>query len=759
MINRKFLSVKYGTQILLYTSAISLLLTLAFIFIFSSSFRYHYLDNLKNYGFLLTSNLSISASHFLITESYPSLMEVIDSYKRKPNIESISISNSKNKIVADSDFEKIGNNVNIKFPVNNFYINESEAKIIFYEEVLFYDQSFGYVTVELSMIDMHEKIKIITIKGFITGAVVWLVSLFVGYLFVSKITLSLKQMVKVADSISKGDFSIKSSGYGSYEIIKLSSALNVMSQSLMNREKEQDVFNKKIFQIKQYLSNIIDSMPSVIVAVNENGDIMQWNLEAEKVTGLTSDQAIDKKISEVFPFLSLEMENIQKAIFDCEHLVCQKVTNKNQGETKFLNINIYPLTADGIFGAVIRIDDVTENEKKDLQLRQSQKMEMVGTLAGGLAHDFNNVLGGIIGTLSIIDLKLESGKEMSNEELKKYIELMKQAGDRAANMVSQLLTLSRKQELSLSSVDLNKSIQNVVKVCENSFDKSINIVTSYQLSPAIVNADPAQIEQVLLNFCVNASHAMTIMKEDGKKWGGSLNISISKFLAKSRFCSLHPEAKEQLYWIISIADNGVGMSKNTISHIFSPFFTTKGEGRGTGLGLSIVYNIIKQHDGFIEVYSEQGIGSKFDIYIPLHDDIHGVLDNSAKIKAISYDANETILVVDDEELMLLTADGILSECGYKVILAQSGKEAIEIFTEQKENIDAVLLDMAMPLMSGKDVFNEMKKYDSDIKVLLASGYRHDERVEEILQLGVLGFIQKPYTIESLAIAFQEILHN
>ncbi len=410
----------------------------------------------------------------------------------------------------------------------------------------------------------------------------------------------------------------------------------------------------------------------------------------------------------------------------------------------------------------VRLRDITEQKKiaeekkrTEEQLVQMQKMETVGTLAGGFAHDFNNILSGIVGTISLIRFTLEKDGAIDRSELEEEIEIMEQSGDRAEKMVSQLLTLSRKQTLTFESVNLNDSISNVVKLASASLDKSVDIVIHTPDTPSITTADAAQVEQVILNFCVNGSHAMTIMRGENEKWGGKLSISIEGIVATKEFCSIHSEANIGKYWCVSISDSGIGMSKSTIAKIFTPFFTTKDKGIGTGLGLSMVYSIVKDHGGFIYVYSELGKGTSFDIYFPRIDDDKEVAVSSKNTEI--QEGSGTILVIDDEKVMRNMADKMLSRIGYTVIMAEDGEKGIEIYREKMDEISLVILDMAMPGLSGKETFVSLKEIDEDVNVLLASGFQQDSRVQSILSLGVKGFISKPYNIFTLTESVKKVL--
>ncbi len=403
---------------------------------------------------------------------------------------------------------------------------------------------------------------------------------------------------------------------------------------------------------------------------------------------------------------------------------------------------------------VARILSDMEREVLEEQLIQAQKMDTIGTLAGGLAHDFNNVLGGIVSTLSILQFEVQKGKQLEPEKLIKWLNIMDKAGQRAVDMVQQLLTLSRKQETRFAPIDLNNTILNVSNICKSTFDKSIKIQIHLPEEKAMVYADATHMEQVLLNLCVNAGHAMTIMRPEGDPKNGVLTVSLDKVRADTDFCNIRPEAKQIDYWKVGVQDTGVGMNPQTISKIFVPFFTTKEKGKGTGLGLSMVYNIVHQHEGFINIYSEIGMGTTFDVYIPV---LHGAELAVADEKHFELPQGRgTILVVDDEEIMRQAASTIIIKCGYDVVLASDGLQAIQIFKQQHAEIKGVLMDLVMPKKSGEQVYLEMKEIDPGVKVIMASGFKQDERVSFALKQGVNAFIQKPYTLEKLAEIMAEV---
>ncbi|MBN2297459.1 MAG: response regulator [Deltaproteobacteria bacterium] len=562
-------------------------------------------------------------------------------------------------------------------------------------------------------------------------------------------------LAHVSQEIAKSsNYSIRVEKSSKEEIGVLYDGFNNMLDQIQKRELERKKAEKELEYAKNLLNNVVNSMPSILISTDAQGNITHWNNSAIYHTGITYTDAIGKplwKTAPMFQRYKVDYDTVIKTQMPTEYYR----ETFDHSESRYYNVTLFPLVADGPQGVVIRMDDVTELEEKDNELRQAQKMESIGMLAGGIAHDFNNVLVGIVGSISILQHKLKSSDFLKNEDMDKFIKVMHNASLRATDMVQQLLTLSKKQELSLTQVDLNETIVNVLKICQNTFEKNIELKTSLPQERALVLADETQIEQVILNLCINAYHAMSIMRNDSEDASGSLYISLDEMKPDNQFYQTHPGAADKIYWKISIRDTGVGMSKEILNKIFDPFFTTKQKDKGTGLGLTVVYNIVQQHNGFIDVSSECNAGTTFDIYLPKPLS----MDFAEKIHKddIVHKGEGLILVVDDEEMVRYLARVILEECGYEVIFAEDGEQAIQLFRKHHKDIKAVLLDMVMPKKVGKETYIEMKAIDKDVKVLLSSGFKKDERVEAVLKLGVNGFIQKPYTISNLSDALHSIL--
>ncbi len=420
------------------------------------------------------------------------------------------------------------------------------------------------------------------------------------------------------------------------------------------------------------------------------------------------------------------------------------------GEAKYFSISATPLfDGNGTFtGTLGLLTDITERKKAEEerlklenQLRQAQKMEAIGTLAGGVAHDFNNLLGGILGYSSLLLSKLPS--EDVNH---RYVELIEKASRKAAELTNRLLGFARQGKCEVKPVDINRAIQGVVELLSASIDKNIEIKADLCKDNPFTKGDPNQLEQVLINLCVNARDAMPD--------GGELSIGSRLVHLDEEFVSKHLGSIPGDYVRISVSDSGMGMDEETKAKIFDPFFTTKGQGEGTGLGLSMVYGIVKNHGGYLSVYSEVGKGTKFELYLPLSK---GALSQPSKRRVTARAGSESILVVDDEEMLRDLMRDILRDLGYEVMLASSGEEAVKVYHEHQGKIDLVIVDMVMPRMGGKETFQELKRIDPGVRALLASGYSQNAAAQQILDLGVKGFLHKPFSMEEISRKVREVL--
>ena len=404
------------------------------------------------------------------------------------------------------------------------------------------------------------------------------------------------------------------------------------------------------------------------------------------------------------------------------------------------------------------IDNLAENlrQQKSLenQLHQVQKMEMVGILASGIAHDFNNTLGGIMSGLELVaqEMNAPANKESADLDLiKNTIRVTTDCANRGKETVEKLVSFSRKSETMRKVTDLNRCVRNVEELCQHSFDKRITVKVHLPKDKSLILADRSHLEQAILNICINARDAMAN--------GGKLEIQV------------HPERKANpkdsgdkpvSCHLLEIRDTGGGMSGKTIERIFEPFYTTKR--KGTGLGLAMVYRAVSDHEGWVELDSEVGTGTTFRIYLPQASGEHQDPADTGRyapatapgskpkprVKAAPTGGNETILVIDDDTFMLQMTEDILARLGYKTVVAADGEEGIATFTQNKDNLDLVLLDLMLPKISGDEVFVKIRELVPDVPVLLISGHKRDPRIADLLAKGCNEFLNKPYTIEDLS---------
>jgi nitrogen-specific signal transduction histidine kinase/CheY-like chemotaxis protein len=383
--------------------------------------------------------------------------------------------------------------------------------------------------------------------------------------------------------------------------------------------------------------------------------------------------------------------------------------------------------------------DISEKKKLQAQLQHAERMEAIGTLAGGIAHDFNNLMMGIQGNVSL--MLSELGPAHPHHEKLKSIEKMILSG---AKLTQHLLGYARKGQYELKPINLNHVLQETAETFGRT-RKEIKIHQDLQGDLNAVVADQTQIEQVLMNLYINAADAMP---EGGVLRLATLNTLHDQMAGRP----YTPEPGR--YVMLSVADTGIGMDQKTMKRIFEPFFTTKEMGRGTGLGLASVYGIVKAHGGYIDVESEVGRGSTFRIFLPASE--AQVQPPSQPPTRLSKGTGK-ILLIDDEEVVVDVGVQMLQRAGYSVISTTSGKTAIDLFRRSGHEIDLVILDMVMPDMGGGAVYDQMKAIDPAVKVLLSSGYSLDGQAAEIMKRGCKGFIQKPFSMEQLALKVKDTL--
>jgi len=504
--------------------------------------------------------------------------------------------------------------------------------------------------------------------------------------------------------------------------------------------------SKKAFDQSQRLAAIVRSTGNAIISKTLDGTITTWNPAAERMYGYDAEEAIGKNINMLVPDeAKADLERTLESIRSGNRVTnYETIRRRKDGALIDVSLTVSPIhdEAGHVVGSSAIAQDISqlkravaERQVMEEQFHQSQKLESIGRLAGGVAHDFNNMLNVILGYGELMLTKLEEA-----DPLWEYTREVVEAGKRAAALTRQLLAFSRKQTLRPRVLNLNDIISNLKKMLGRLIGEDIQLTTALAEDLCRVEVDPGQIEQVIMNIAVNARDAMP--------QGGVFTIETRNVALDERYAKEHINVEPGNYALLIMSDNGCGMDETTRKRLFEPFFTTKAMGKGTGLGLATVYGIIAQSKGYIWFYSEPGKGTAFKIYLPCTT----TLKSPTKVTADLIEtpgSGQTILVVEDEASLRKLCAAVLKKAGYHVLAAANGGEALLLIEEKKMQPDLILTDVVMPGMSGKVLADRLKQALPHIRVLFMSGYTDDA----IVQHGVLGsgmpFIEKPFNTTTL----------
>ncbi|MFL2452319.1 MAG: ATP-binding protein [Verrucomicrobiales bacterium] len=655
---------------------------------------------------------------------------------------------------------------------NKGYVNLEGDDFYFHSEILsIEDTGVGEAWVVACLRPRAEVLAVVSRAVTLQSRIAILVCILTGLIgfWLSKMIANpIVRASSVARRVEDGELSVRMQEQGASEIKQLGVSFNAMIDQVRNhrygleamvdsRTKSLKNSQKELEGTSAQLRASYEAARDGIIVIDVNGDFIAANqrivdyfkveADLDSFNVLTFAQKVKSSFHKPEQFIAewMGLNNSPTKTEEIEWVM------KTPAE-RVLSVYSSPvLLPDGMqIARFWSFHDVTEERRLQKGLEQAQKMEAVGRLAGGVAHDFNNLLTGIIGNLSLVKTS-ENGS--SNADSREFIVSAKRASQRAAELVKQLLGFSRQSHLELDYCRVNEVIDEVMGLLKSTTDPRISISSNCSENLWTVEADGTQVEQVIMNLCVNAIDAIDY--SDGRIEVKTQNVGFSDKELNDK-----PGRKIGEYVMIVVSDNGTGMSSETKAKLFEPFFTTKEQGKGTGLGLATSYGIVEQHGGWIECDSDLGVGSNFSIFLPRKDApirkpspvVNDVCDTA--------DGDETVLVVDDEDVVRKVAEGALKAHGFKTLSASNGKEALEILDQRSSEVMLVLLDLTMPIMSGKETLALIRERFEGMPVIVCSGYMVDlQGFEDETGFMPDAAIQKPYNIKSLASKIRELIDD
>jgi PAS domain S-box-containing protein len=617
-------------------------------------------------------------------------------------------------------------------------------------------------------------------KRVLKNAIIWESSIFilgvlVSFWFARGLTMPIKLLVEGTKEIGKGNLEHRIQIKSLSELGELANSFNDMTEDLKRTTTSRDELAIEINERKQaednlrrereQLATILDGNPIPIFMIDQDHQVVFWNRALENVSMISREHALNKTVSEtlrpVYPnrtppiLADLILEMTDEELMNHYGY---KVRRTGLGGSFESTTSIWP---DGkkrildiittrirdhqgkILGAIQCAQDVTDKKLLEDQLLQSHKMESIGTLAGGIAHDFNNILGIILGN---IELGMDDISEWHPARLN--LEEIRTASLRAKDVVCQLLSFARKTRLEKKPTNIIPIVEESLRLLRSSIPTSIEIRQNIAENVDPILADPTQINQILINLCTNANHAMPD--------GGILEINLKRAIIDEKTVSQYPNLNSKRYVNLTVSDTGNGISQEDIDRIFDPYFTTKEVGKGTGMGLAVIHGIVKDHNGIITVQSQLGKGTTFSLLFP-------AVEKEAEIEIETDEelptGDESILFIDDEEVIAKLGRRRLERLGYKIEAATSPIEALALFRSQPDRFDLVITDLMMPKMTGDKLVKEILNIRSDTPIILSTGF--SEKIDEIKarEIGAADYLEKPYNKIDLAFKVRKVLNG
>ncbi len=521
-----------------------------------------------------------------------------------------------------------------------------------------------------------------------------------------------------------------------------------MAEDITERKRVEEELQRSEHRYR----SLVESARDAIITITPKGTFTSLNRAFETLTGWNREDWIGKTFSDLFhpDDAKVVLQLFRQALEGMTPQVQEFRMRTKSGDYLLAEMMITPQMENGKIVGVLGIArDVTARKSLENQFIQVQKMESLGTLAGGVAHDFNNILGIILGQASVLE-RCEGDHEMTAES----IDSIAKAVQRGAALVRQILTFARKSEVVLGPVNVNGMIRELATMLQETFPKTVELNLKLDEAVPVITMDQAQLHQALLNLCVNARDAINDLAPYTSAHG--LLTIRTEVVSRSQLKG-HADATASRYVCITVADSGIGMDRYTKEKIFEPFFTTKEPGKGTGWGLAVVYGVVKAHRGFIDVESRINVGTTFRLYLPAPEESAGKADAAEAGATSVRGGTETILLVEDEDSLRHLMKSVLEEGGYRALTAKDGIEAVRLFTQHKDEIALVFTDLGLPRMNGATAFMTLKEIKPNIKAVFASGYLDLESRSDLTRAEAKAFIEKPYNPNEVLRMIRDVL--
>ncbi|MEW5744861.1 MAG: response regulator [Nitrospirota bacterium] len=601
-------------------------------------------------------------------------------------------------------YMKINGAYDFYSPVFFSWLDESEPSTI------------GFVRVSLSSVSLPSELREATVAGIVTSMGISLVFLTAVWIVVGSFIERVGRLQRDIALLKEGTLPESPAKHSRDELGAVVDEFYRMGTAIKEKER-------RLLESETRVRTLFERVEHALFRTDDKGNIIECNSRFRALFGEVKELCDIMVEGEGCPLRTMSGQSLQTEA---------KAVGRG-GEELAIVLSLYKEVDES--GAVMGSDgfiiDVTGQRRLEETLSHAQKMEAIGTLAGGIAHDFNNMLQAVIGNTSLMKMRLKDA-----DPLLKPVNAIEIAANRAANLTRQLLGFARGGKYITKPISLNAAVEDVIQIISRTIDRAVEVRSVLTEGLWLVEADKSQIEHVLVNLCINARDAMPE--------GGVLQIETHNFTGSPPL----PDAPASRYVTVRVIDTGTGIDRRVQQRIFEPFFTTKEEGKGTGMGLAMAYGVIKNHGGFITVDSEVGKGTAFTLYLPASDKTEAADETKGEEPP---PGKGTVLIVDDEDIVRDFGVAALSECGYTVIEASDGQEAVELYRQRKDEIDVVILDLIMPKMGGKETFERLKEINPGVRVLISSGYSVSDAAREVLEGGAAGFIQKPFDVRQLAV--------